>query len=412
MQLQVMCPDSGDGPEMAWYNFALITVPNEIEIPKTGSVMMTTEESHSDKEQDKKNNQSKMRLQMHPHHILDDEKEEYWTNIIEYLETLKIPKNIRNRKSFIQTTRKYFIQNKALWRRTSDLPRKVILNKDTREDLIRQAHDESGHRGRDPTYRKLSDFYFWPNMLAEIALYCRTCDKCQLRSTYHPKVMINPTWVPTVLRKFNLDLVDMGISSDGYKYIVDMRDDLTGWLEARRITQKSSEKIAEFIWQDVICRFGCIPQITTDNGTEFQGSVDILTKKYGIAIVRTSPYNPAANGMIERGHHTWINSIWKLCGTKKHRWSRWFHHAIWADRVTTRRSTGFSPYYLLYGRPHLFPFNLMDETWYTIDWHGIHTTEDLLAVRMLQIRHLHMDRKEAVKKNIRSRTQAASDYAR
>jgi hypothetical protein len=107
-----------------------------------------------------------------------------------------------------------------------------------KKELIRQAHNESGHRGRDPTYQKIAEFYFWPNMLAEVALHCRTCRQCQLRSSYHPKVMINPTWVPTVLRKFNMDLVEMGISSGGYEYIVDIRDDLTGWLEARMLAKK------------------------------------------------------------------------------------------------------------------------------------------------------------------------------
>lgn len=349
-------------------------------------------------------------LQLHPHHVLDKEKPDYWNNIIEYLQTLKVPKGVKNRKSFIQTVRKYFIYKGFLWRRTKDLPRRVILDKKAQEELIREAHDESGHRGRNPTYWKLASFYFWPNMLAEVALHCRTCRACQLRSSYHPKVMINPTWVQTILRKFNLDLVDMGIKSKGYSYIVDIRDDLTGWLEARMLTTKTSEKVADFIWQDIICRFGCIPQITTDNGTEFQGAVSVLAKRYGVHIVRISPYNPVANGMIERGHRTWINSIWKLCGSKKEKWSNWFYSALWADRVTTRRSTGFSPYYLLYGRPHLFPFNIRDPTWYTIDWHDIKTTEELLAIRALQIRRLHMDRKEATKKNIESRVRAAKDY--
>jgi hypothetical protein len=54
-----------------------------------------------------------------------------------------------------------------------NIPRRVILNKEERKQLSREAHNESGHRGRDPTYKKLLDFYFWPNMLAEIAiLYC------------------------------------------------------------------------------------------------------------------------------------------------------------------------------------------------------------------------------------------------
>jgi hypothetical protein len=350
-------------------------------------------------------------LQLHPHHVLDEEGDSYWENIIKYLQTLQVPKTITNRKSFIETVRKFFISDGFLWRRSKDLPRRVIMDLTKREELIRQAHDESGHRGRDPTYKKLAEFYFWPNMLSEIAIHCRACRQCQLRSSYHPKVMISPTWVPTILRKFNLDLVEMGITSNGYDYIVDMRDDLTGWLEARMLSTKSSQKVADFIWQDVICRFGCIPQITTDNGTEFQGAVTILAEKYGINIIRISPYNPAANGMIERGHRTWINSIWKLCGSKKEKWSHWFYPALWADRVTTRRATGFSPYYLLYGRPHLFPFNLENKTWYTVDWHGITTTEQLLAVRALQIRQLHMDRQKAASKNMQTRIQAANDYA-
>ena len=96
--------------------------------------------------------------------------------------------------------------------------------------------------------------------------------------------MISPTWVPTILQKINLDLVDMGITLGRYTYIVDMHDDLTRWWEVRMLSTKSSEKVADFIWQDVICQFRCIPQITTDNGTKFQGAVTILAKHYGITI--------------------------------------------------------------------------------------------------------------------------------
>ena len=141
-------------------------------------------------------------------------------------------------------------------------------------------------------------------------------------------------------------------------------------------------------------------------------AVNVLTKKYGITIVQISPYNPAANGMIERSHRTWINSIWKLCGRKTNRWSHWFYPALWADRVTTRRSTGYSPYYLLYGRPHLFPFNITSKTWYTIDWHGLESATDLIAVRALQIRTMHMDRKKAVDQSSKSRIDAAEYYAK
>jgi len=46
-----------------------------------------------------------------------------------------------------------------------------------------------------------------------------------------------------------------------------------------------------------------------------------------------------------------------------------------------------------------------------MDWHDIHTTEDLIAVRALQIRQLHMERKTVADRNARARIQAAKDYA-
>ena len=335
----------------------------------------------------------------------------YWKQIEVYLNTLKVPKGI-NRKSFIQTTRRYFLYDDRIWRRRQGTPQLVIRDSDRRQELMKEAHDDSGHRGRDPTYKKLSDTYFWPNMMTDVALYCRTCRECQLRSTYRPKIQLNPTHVPTILRKFNIDVVDMGISSSGYRYIVDTRDDLTGWIEARMLRSKRAEIVAEFLYQDVICRFGCVPQVTSDNGGEFDGVFQSLTRRYGIPLIKTTPYHPQGNGMIERGHRTWINSIWRICGKKKHHWSQYFHAALWADRVTTRRTTGFSPYYLLYGKTPLFPFHITDQSWQLLDWHKINTTQDLLTTRTKQFAALSRDRRVAAQTNEEARVRAAQDFAK
>ncbi|KAF8304853.1 hypothetical protein DL93DRAFT_2066719 [Clavulina sp. PMI_390] len=116
--------------------------------------------------------------------------------------------------------------------------------------------------------------------------------------------------------------------------------------------------------------------------------------------------------MIERGHRTWIESIWKLCKKRKNQWSEWFYAAMWADRVTVRRTTGFSPYHLIYGRPHLFPFTLEEETWYTVNWHDITTTDQLLEVRAKQLMRLKKDRSTAFKRNIAARRKSADAYAK
>jgi hypothetical protein len=349
----------------------------------------------------------------HPHKVNDRDGHEYWAEIENYLINHKIPPQAKNVRSFKKMAGNYFYYQDTLWRRAShnQLPRKVIKNEDERARLCKAAHDDSGHRGRDPTLRKLSDRFFWPNMLVYVARYCRTCHECQRRSSSRPKLMLSPTYVHTILRKFNMDTIHMPPSS-GYKFIVDLRDDLSGWLEAKMLSKATSKNIAKFLFEDVMCRFGCVLQLTTDNGTEFDGVVQVLADEYNVPIVRAAPYHPEANGMIERSHRTWIGSLFIACQGNPSQWSKYFYACMWADRVTVRRTTGHTPYYLLYGKQHIFPFDITDSSWYTLNWHSIKSTKELIGIRAIQLAHRDEDLKAASESLLRTRIKSAQDYAR
>ncbi|MGH7238889.1 MAG: hypothetical protein ACREHG_02365, partial [Candidatus Saccharimonadales bacterium] len=78
--------------------------------------------------------------------------------------------------------------------------------------------------------------------------------------------------------------------------------------------RKNNSKIwADFIYQDIICRFGCIPQITCNGGSEFKGITRELMERYHIPIVISSPYHPQGNGQMERAHAPLVNAILKCC---------------------------------------------------------------------------------------------------
>jgi hypothetical protein len=81
------------------------------------------------------------------------------------------------------------------------------------------------------------------------------------------------------------------------------------WPEARASKKNHSEAWAHFIYEEIICCFGCIPYCVTDGGTEFLGTAEILFKQYGIVIIISSPYHLQGNTMIERSHQTLGNSI-------------------------------------------------------------------------------------------------------
>ena len=199
-----------------------------------------------------------------------------------------------------------------LWKRNGTKPLlQVVLHPDRCLNLTKQVHDESGHRRKDPTYKKLSDSYWWPNQYLYIANYCRTCHECQMCSSYRNKIPIELTYVWTILREFAADVVHMPLGKQGLWYI-DLCNKFSGWLEAEALRKALSKAISEMIFE-VMSRFGCFLKIMVDNGTEFKGAVILLANKYNIPIIPISPYNPSANGIIERGHGCISNQFGKYC---------------------------------------------------------------------------------------------------
>ena len=105
-----------------------------------------------------------------------------------------------------------------------------------------------------------------------------------MRSTYHNMIPLQPQYVRMILRHFDADSVHMPAGSGGQKYVVDIVDNLTGWVEAQALRKLRASTIAEFLF-DVMCRFGCIFQLTCDNGTEFKGAVEELMWKYKVPVI-------------------------------------------------------------------------------------------------------------------------------
>ena len=195
----------------------------------------------------------------------------------------------------------------------------------------------------------------------------------------------------------------------GYKYIVVARCDLSHAAEGRALKNLRSKTVAKFFWEEVICRYGHVAEIVTDNGSEFAGACEVLMKKYGIHQIKISPWNKHANGVVEQGHFVIREAILKDCNGKLNQWPDKVHHAIFADKITTRRSTGFSPFYLLFGTDPVLPFDLTEATFMISGYQAGLSSVDLLALRIRQLEKRPEDIKRAAaairKSRIRSKAQ-------
>ena len=333
--------------------------------------------------------------------------------IFNFLSNLEVPSFSKPslRKTFLNKARYYFLHDGKMWKRTPSRPLQVILNPSLRNQILQHSHDNLGHRGVYSTAKTISLRFWWPSYYNDVIQYVRSCHQCQVRSTY--KVHIPPTisTPATLFSKVYIDIMVMP-RAQGYHFIVAARDDLSGAAEGRKLKKATARAVSQFIFEELICRYGSISEIVTDNGSEVKGATSELLRRHGIPHIRISPYNSQANGVVERGHFTIREALIKACDGNVSRWPDLVHHTFFADRVTVRKATGFSPYYLLYGVDPILPLDLFEATYLVSGFRKNLSTEELIALRIRQLAKHDDDIEQASQTLYQSRLKSKFEFER
>jgi len=157
------------------------------------------------------------------------------------------------------------------------------------------------------------------------------------------------------------------------------------------LRHETGRMLGAFIFKEVLCRWGGIKEIVTNNGTAFVAVLDWLQDRYGITHICISTYNSCANGIVKCQHHTIQDSIVKACNGEISRWPTVTPHIFWADRVTTWKSTRHSPFYMAHGIEPILPFDITEATFLIPDIAEPLTHNDLLALHACQLEKRNED---------------------
>jgi hypothetical protein len=129
------------------------------------------------------------------------------------------------------------------------------------------------------------------------------------------------------------------------------------------LKNKTAITVATALVEHVFLPHGCCRTMVSDQGREFCNEVlEAVTSILGIRKLRTTAYRPSANGRVERVHRTINNLFSKIISENQKDWQDKLPMVTAAYNAAKHEATGYSPYYLVYGREYRTPLDLTMST--------------------------------------------------
>ena len=244
----------------------------------------------------------------------------------------------------------------------------LVLPVKCRQRVMEIAHSipMAGHLGRDKTVARILQRFYWPGFYSDVERFCATCSECQKTARpIHQKVpMVSIPVVSEPFHRIAMDLVGpLERTRKGNKFILVIVDYATRYPEAIPLKTIDAETIAEELVK-VFARVGIPEELLTDQGSNFTSELmRQVTALLRISQIRTTPYHPQTDGVVERFNGTLKAMLRKFAREAPQSWDELLPFLLFAYREVPQASTGFSPFQLLYGRHVRGPLDIVREIW-------------------------------------------------
>ncbi|XP_075451032.1 uncharacterized protein LOC142492246 [Ascaphus truei] len=260
--------------------------------------------------------------------------------------------------------------------------RQLVLPKNLQYLVLKSLHDEHGHLGVEKTFGLVRDRFFWPKMREAVEQHCRRCSRCIQRKTLPTRA------APMAHLKSSgpMDLVCMDFlciepDSRGIGNVLVITDHYTRYAQAFPTKDQKAITVAKVLWEKFFVHYGLPNRLHSDQGRDFESTlIRELLKMLNVAKSRTTPYHPEGDALPERFNRTLLDMLGTLKGTQKAEWSRHVETLVHAYNCTRHESTGFSPYFLMFGREARLPVDVR----LRVSTDGIHNATHFQYVQRLK----------------------------
>ena len=238
--------------------------------------------------------------------------------------------------------------------------RLYIVPESLKRNVIELYHDSKGHPGASRTKDTIYLTYWWKGMSADVENHVKSCKSCARRKARNAvaAVPIQGYKAPTMpWERTHIDLTGpLTTTTLGNRYIVVMKDALTRYVETVAIRDKSAEMVVDAFIQCVVYRHGAVGTLVSDNGREFVNKLFAqVAQLLKIKHHTITEYNPRANGLAENHMRTMKDALSIYCDESQKDWDLHLNGVSAAYNTTINSQTGFTPFFMLYGREARLP---------------------------------------------------------
>ena len=262
----------------------------------------------------------------------------------------------------------------------------LVLPKGFRRRVLDMAHEGSGHLGARKVRALLTQRFAWPGMGVDAINHTRSCAVCQRCSKAGSRKvpMMERQVMSEPFEVLAFDLVGpFPVAKYGYRYVLTAICMGSKWPEAIPLKAQTARAVATGM-VEVFARTGIPLQLLSDQGSQFLGSmVKHLCRDLRIEQLKTAPYHPECNGVVERMHGT-LGPMLTKASQQGLDWVEQLPFALFALRSAPNRDTGFSPYQLVYGHRVRTPLDVLHQGWAELEFGELETGEwsDWLVERL------------------------------
>ena len=283
------------------------------------------------------------------------------------------PEGMNATTAYVKAKEQLLLKNDLLYRKTHIGPAKetifqFVVPQRHRSVAMDGCHHEAAHQGQRRSASLMQERFWWPGMAQDLRNRIRKCGHCRKFEAAPPIAPMQPLTCSGPGELLHVDFTSIEETvplkeEPVIRNVLVLQDHFSKYVVAYVVKDQTARTAAVTLRNGYFGLFGAPAYLVSDQGKAFTGHlITHLCELYGVHKLRTSPYHAQTNGQVERMNQTIIRMIGKLAEDKKARWSEHLPELLSAYNGTRSAVTGYSPYYLLFGRKNRMPVDCLFPT--------------------------------------------------